>query len=46
MMIDYDHQTFEEMLDALDTNIRRLKAEIKMEESAFEELPPGEVAGK
>ena len=39
-------QSFAEMLDDLDDNIRRIKAEIKMEESAFEELPPGEVAGK
>lgn len=36
--IDYGHKTFEEMIDDLDANIKRIKAEIKCEEEAFVEL--------
>lgn len=34
-----DEQTFTEMLDELDANIKRIKSEIAREEAAFAELP-------
>lgn len=37
-MID-EEQTFDEMLDELDANIKRIKAEIAREDAAFTELP-------
>lgn len=36
MMIDYEHQTFDEMMDAIDADIKRIKAEIARADAAFE----------